>query len=254
MALRCWYPLQVPSILTGKCDRKPGPFLKPLIRLFRKPLIRLFRLNASARSCRRSSLSVGSASSGNRGGSCSGHGSSIRKPDCRIPGAPHGPVNILINAVVGTLQRVDGRKYDRQVGSFKKYLCPPIGLALQEVQRRQEIASSGKRRPGPGWHDHRRMNRARQGGQRRLVTADPIAGGRGERNFVRRFHLSPSKAIENSFKPAPLADFICNRSGGRRQPLVKLGPAYRVQRRTECDQSEFFMINGCRREQRRLRV
>ena len=54
-------------------------------------------------------------------------------------------------------------------------------------------------------------------------------------------HLPPSKAIEDSFKPAPLADFVCNGSSARRQAKVKFGPGYCVQQRAESDQSEFFV-------------
>jgi len=50
-------------------------------------------------------------------------------------------------------------------------------------------------------------------------------------------NLPPAKAIEDSFKPAPLADFIGNGSSVRRQAIVKFGPAYCVQQRTESYQS-----------------
>jgi hypothetical protein len=63
---------------------------------------------------------------------------------------------------------------------------------------------------------------------------------------MRRFRILIGVAvavIRDSFKPAPLANFVCNGSGARRQAIVKFGPAYRVEQRTESDQSEFFVSN-----------
>src|SRR5262249_36722183 len=59
------------------------------------------------------------------------------------------------------------------------------GLALEKFQGSDEIAASGKRRPWTRWHDHRQMNRTRQGRQRRFVSGDPIAGCRCERDSLR---------------------------------------------------------------------
>lgn len=56
-------------------------------------------------------------------------------------------------------------------------------------------------------------------------------------------HLPLAKAVENSLKAAPLADFISNGSHAGRQALFKFGTAYGVQQLTESDQSKFFMSN-----------
>src|SRR5437667_11636510 len=70
---------------------------------------------------------------------------------------------------------------------FQEVVAPSAWPGASEVSR--ELADSRLRKATSmdGVDDHRQINRTRQGRQRRLVTADPIAGCRGERNSLRRF-------------------------------------------------------------------
>lgn len=56
------------------------------------------------------------------------------------------------------------------------FLCPSVGLALEQFQWSDNLAAFGKRRLRTRWNDHRQVNRTRQGRQRRLPGGDPFTG------------------------------------------------------------------------------
>ena len=119
-------------------------------------------------------------------------GGVCRQPEkrmARVPGRTHYPVNLLIEAVRRTLDRVDRGIDDRHVGFLKQLFGTGRGLPFQEIQAVDQVAALGRRCPWARRNDHRHINR-RQGSQCRVVIGYPIAGCLCERDSLSGFRAT----------------------------------------------------------------